>query len=120
MPARPAPRPRGGGARPPWGGRGGRAPLVVWPVRLTREPGGALRIVEAPGLEPRLNLTLAEKLRRDFGAALPATGEGDELDLAAVLDAAEAIAATRPRWRVDRAAQLGIFAFGKFVMWHDL
>src|SRR5262249_26375626 len=45
---------------------------------------------------------------------------GDELELAALLDAAEAIAATHPGWRLDRAAQLGIFAFSKVVMWNDL
>jgi very-short-patch-repair endonuclease len=96
------------------------APLVLWPVELERELGGTLRIVEAPGLEPRLNLTLAEKLRREFGVALPDPGDGDELDLAAVLDTAEALAVTRPGWRLDRGAQLGIFAFAKFVMWNDL
>ncbi|HEY0194558.1 MAG TPA: DUF4011 domain-containing protein, partial [Kofleriaceae bacterium] len=93
------------------------APLILWPVELERALGGALRIAQAPGLEPRLNLTLAEKLRRDFGVMLP---DDDELDLDGVIAAAEAIAVTRPGWRVDRAAQLGIFAFATFVMWHDL
>ena len=95
------------------------APLVLWPVELERELGGALRISQAPGLEPRLNLTLAEKLRRDFGVVLPDSID-DELDLAGVLAAAEALAVTRPGWRVERAAQLGIFAFATFVMWNDL
>ena len=94
------------------------APLALWPVELERSAGGTLRLVEAAGLEPRWNLTLGEKLRRDFEVALAPAG--DELDLAALLDAAEAIAATRPGWRVARAAQLGIFAFGTFVMWNDL
>jgi very-short-patch-repair endonuclease len=96
-----------------------RAPLVLWPVELERELGGGVRLALAPGLEPRLNLTLAEKLRRSFGVVLPA-GDGDELDLAAVLAAAEAIAVTRPGWRLERAAQLGVMSFAKFVMWNDL
>ena len=94
------------------------APIALWPVELVRGEGGALRLVEAPGLEPRFNQTLGEKLRREFDAVLPATG--DELDLRVVFDAAEALAASHPGWRFDRAAQLGIFAFAKFVMWHDL
>jgi len=94
------------------------APLALWPVELERTVGGALRLVEAAGLEPRGNLTLGEKLRRDFEVVLPELG--DELDLAALLDAAEAIAGARPGWRLERSAQLGIFAFGKFVMWNDL
>jgi very-short-patch-repair endonuclease len=93
------------------------APLALWPVELERSPGGALRLIEAPGLEPRFNRTLGEKLRRAFDVVLP---DDDELDLAALLDAAEAIALTRPGWQLARAAQLGIFAFAKFVMWNDL
>ena len=96
------------------------APLALWPVELERAAGGVLRLVEVAGLEPRFNLTLGEKLRRSFDVALGPAQGGDELDLTALLDAAEAIAATRPGWRVARAAQLGIFAFGKFVMWNDL
>ncbi len=95
-----------------------RAPVALWPVELERAAGGALQLVEAAGLEPRGNPALSEKLRRDAGAVLAPTG--DELELAALLDAAEAIAATRPGWRLDRAAQLGIFAFSKVVMWNDL
>src|SRR6185369_8622230 len=95
-----------------------RAPVALWPVELERAAGGALQLVEAAGLEPRGNPALGERLRRDAGVVLAPTGE--ELELAALLDAAEAIAASRPGWRLDRAAQLGIFAFGKVVMWNDL
>ncbi|HEU4726753.1 MAG TPA: DUF4011 domain-containing protein, partial [Kofleriaceae bacterium] len=96
------------------------APLALWPVELERELGGGLRLVEAAGLEPRFNQTLGEKLRREHGLALAPAGDADELDIAALLDAADAIAQTRPGWRVERAARLGIFSFGKFVMWNDL
>ena len=96
------------------------APLVLWPVELVRGEGGALRLVEAAGLEPRFNLTLGEKLRRDFDVVLAGPAGDDELALGPLLDAAEAIAAERPGWRLDRSAQLGIFSFAKFVMWNDL
>ena len=94
------------------------APIALWPVELVRAADGTLRLVEAVGLEPRFNQTLGEKLRREVGAVLPATG--DELDLRVVFDAAAALAASHPGWRFERAAQLGIFAFAKFVMWNDL
>jgi very-short-patch-repair endonuclease len=97
-----------------------RAPLALWPVELVREPGG-FRLVEVAGVDPRINQTLREKLRREIGAVLPDDDAGgDELDLAGLLAAAEAIAAARPGWRVERAAELGIFGFAKFVMWNDL
>jgi len=97
-----------------------RAPLALWPVELVRDLDGAIRLVEAAGLEPRCNQTLREKLRREIGVALPGGEDGDELDLPALLDAADAIAVARPGWRVERAAELGIFRFAKFVMWNDL
>ncbi|HEY0989151.1 MAG TPA: DUF4011 domain-containing protein, partial [Kofleriaceae bacterium] len=218
-----------------------RAPVVLWPVSLVRSDGGGLALVEAPGVEPRFNLTLGEKLRRDFGISLgssvadggavrgiagseggteraarlesdvgaacsaPANrseqraeagaqaegyapvdrgsrakraaqgeragqaserggqlserggqrserggqlserggqaserggqrsegsapvggvtaepGPGAELDVAGLLDAAEAIAASRPGWRLERSAQLGIFSLARIAMWSDL
>ncbi len=95
------------------------APLALWPAALERAQGGGLRLVGAEEIEPRINLTLVEKLRRDFDVVL-SCGEGAELDVAALLDAAASIALTRPGWSVDRSAQLGIFSFAKFVMWNDL
>jgi very-short-patch-repair endonuclease len=107
----------GGGAPEPR-----RAPIALWPVELVRELDG-LRLQQAPGLDARANPTLREKLRRELRAALPGWDDaeaGDELDLAALLAAAEAVAATRPGWRVERAAELGIFGFARFAMWNDL
>jgi very-short-patch-repair endonuclease len=95
------------------------APLALWPVELERTQGGALRLVAMEGMEPRFNQTLGEKLRRDFELLL-APADSDTIDLAALLDAAEGIAVTRPGWRVERSARLGIFSFAKFVMWNDL
>src|SRR6185503_2723479 len=110
-----------------------RAPVALWPVALVKRDDGGVSLVEAPGVEPRRNLTLAEKLARDFGVALEAArgdagaedgavsdAGGAELDVGALLDAAEAIAASRPGWRLERSAQLGIFSFAKVVMWNDL
>ena len=98
------------------------APLALWPVELERASGGGLRLVTADTAEPRINLTLVEKLRRDFDVvlALPEAVEAGGLDVAALLETAEGIAVTRPGWRVERGAQLGIFSFAKLVMWHDL
>src|SRR5205814_9130246 len=47
-----------------------RAPVVLWPVSLRRTDDGGVELVEAPGIEPRFNLTLGVKLERDFGVAL--------------------------------------------------
>ncbi len=95
------------------------APLALWPVELERSQGGVLRLVTADGMEPRFNHVLGEKLRRDFDILLAAP-EGETIDLPALFAAAEGIAVTRPGWRVERSARLGVFSFASFAMWNDL
>ncbi|MGN6109264.1 MAG: DUF3320 domain-containing protein, partial [Kofleriaceae bacterium] len=98
------------------------APLWLHPVELERGDSG-LRLIGAEAIDPRFNQTLGEKLRRELDLLLapPADDEADPAEvLAGLLDAAEGIAVTRPGWRVERAARLGIFSFAKFVMWNDL
>ncbi len=96
-----------------------RAPLVLWPVEIERVTGGTPRLLSAvePGLEPQINATLAEKLRRDFEIVV---GIDLASEIAAALAAADGIAVTRPGWRVERAAVLGCFAPQRFASWHDL
>ncbi len=95
------------------------APLWLYPVELERTEDGGLQLVGSDAVEPRFNQTLGEKLRREFDVLLEPPPEEDA-DLAALLDAAEGIAVTRPGWRVERAAVLGVFSFAKLVMWSDL
>jgi very-short-patch-repair endonuclease len=97
------------------------APLWLYPVELERTDGGGLQLASAGAVEPRFNQTLGEKLRRELEVLLePPVTEAGEVDLAALLETAEGIAVTRPGWRVERAALLGVFSFAKFVMWNDL
>lgn len=96
-----------------------RAPIALWPVELEQVPGGTPRLVSAvePGwLEPQLNATLAEKLRRDFDVVLA----GSVASCAELLEAAEGIALTRPGWKVERTALLGCFAPAQAAIWRDL
>jgi len=98
------------------GDRVRRAPLVLFPVELEQTPGGAPRLISAvePGwLEPQRNMTLVEKLRRDFDLVLDG-------ELPALLEAAEGIALTRPGWSVERNALLGCFAPAQAAIWRDL
>ncbi len=107
------------------------APLALWPADLERSPGGALRLVAAAGGgEPCLNPALVEMLRRDFDLVLAPT-LGDAIgtidpsrrpppDLAALFEAAEGLAVTRPGWLVERAAKLGLFSIGNLAIWQDL
>jgi very-short-patch-repair endonuclease len=107
-----------------------KAPLVLVPVVLER-PGrgagphrGAWRIAAAEEEEPRVNVTLLQKLASDFGldtAGLdvpPADDRG--LDVPLVLRRFRALVRDLPRWQVTEEAWLAQLSFAKFLMWLDL
>jgi len=102
-----------------------RAPLALWPVALARGADGSSTVVAAPGPAPTVNHALVEKLRRDVGVDL-APGQhdtGGELALAelpALLATAEELARTRPGWRLDRSAAIGVFSLDGIALWRDL
>ena len=85
------------------------APLALWPIDLDDD-----RLATAGDRELRFNHTLGAVLEHQLQLVLP---EGN--DLAALLDAAEAIALTRPGWRVERGTVLGSFSFANLTMWTD-
>lgn len=100
-----------------------RAPILLMPVELERER--ALADVKLTRLDEdtRLNTTLVEFLRREFGivpAGLDPLPQDDALvDVRQVFAAFEA--AVRDKgWRVSNTAALGFFSFAKVALWHDL
>ena len=96
-------------------GQSHQAPLALWPVQLD----GVARIAadRSGAVEPCFNDVLGEKLRQDFDVRLPRDGA---FDIAALLEAADAIVATRPGWRVERVACFGWFCVANAVLWRDL
>lgn len=108
------------------------APLVLWPVELTRSGAGQRYKLCLSDEEPRLNATLFEKLRVEFGIALPsaekvAPAEGaqgepeeEERSLPSLMARLAQAVAHKPSWRVVPGGRLGVFSFSKFVMWTDL
>src|SRR5262245_10991474 len=100
-----------------------RAPIAMVPVSLAHARAGAWTIAAAAD-DVRLNDTLVEKLRLDFGIAVAAAADEDaeaELDVAAAIArVGAAIDGRDPRWGVEHAACLGVFSFAKLVMWTDL
>lgn len=109
-----------------------RAPLVLIPCSLERE-GASERFELVPtGDDIEVNLSLAAKLKTDFGIVLPLpqasarTGEDDGEELTATdwlqyLDAVDQSVKTQKRWQVvSTDVELGFFSFGKFLMFKDL
>ena len=100
------------------------APLLMVPVTL--EYTRTTRRVRVRRLadDPLANVTLVEKLRRDFGvdlsvaAALDADDSG--VDVAKMLTAVRAAIQRVPRWEVREDVFLATLSFSKFLLWRDL
>jgi very-short-patch-repair endonuclease/DNA polymerase III delta prime subunit len=100
------------------------APLVLIPCSLIREGASERFQLEPTGDDVVVNLSLAAKLKTDFGITLPMPVEGDEEEstdwLAYFAEVAKAIAVQK-RWSVrQNETVLGFFSFGKFLMFKDL
>ena len=104
------------------------APLVLVPVRLERAGVRKRFTVHYTGDDLGVNLSLIEKVREDFGLALPgqdalAPDDNKDSDAAGYISqVARILGQSAPgRWAVDpdRIA-LGFFSFNKFLMYMDL
>ncbi|WP_438033671.1 DUF3320 domain-containing protein [Sorangium sp. So ce204] len=100
------------------------APLLLVPVAL--EYQRTTRRLRLRGLpeEAVPNVTLAEKLHRDFAVDLGALAnlDADEhgRDVPAMFRAVRQAIQRMPRWEVREEVHLGLFTFTKFLMWRDL
>src|SRR5262249_11306501 len=97
------------------------APLVVMPVTIERA-GGKGRAVEAvieySGEDVETNLSLVEKMRRDFGLEIPLL-EDDDTPEGYFAKFAE-ILKLKKRWSIRRQITLALLSFGKLLMYRDL
>lgn len=96
------------------------APLVLLPVEIekkkTRE--GAEFWVGSASEEPQTNLVLAEKLRIEFGIALPSYKAGSSLE--AYMAEVAAASPNTIKWKVRRQVAFGVFPSARMAMYHDL
>jgi very-short-patch-repair endonuclease len=104
-----------------------RAPLLLVPVTIERSSVRAglsgIKLVSRDE-DTRINPTLLEKLRKDFGIAfdIPEVAPADEsgVDVDRVLSLFRHLVVNRRGWEVKSEIWLGEFSFRKFLMWRDL
>ncbi len=100
------------------------APVLLYPVELVRPTARTRPRMRLRDDEPRLNDTLLEKLRVDFGLELPELKslptDENGVDVATVLMTLRRGIARAPRFDVLDEAHLAFFSFAKFLMWRDL
>ena len=100
------------------------APLMLVPVNLEKgklNPQTATfeYRVHPTGEDILTNLSLREKLRVDFGIALPRITD-DSTPEEYFERIVETVLKVKPDWKVHRYASLGLFEFGKLMMYLDL
>ena len=96
------------------------APLLLQPVDIDRKLVNSnyqYRIASL-GEEIDINVTLSERLTRDFGLKLPEFDEADTPE--SYFAKFEKIIEGHRRWRVRRFAVVGHFAFARLVMYNDI
>lgn len=97
------------------------APLVLVPANLERSDALDRFHLTYTGEDVGDNLSLATKLKNDFGLSLPTLPDPEDLDLDEYFNAVSSAIKRQARWSVDEnAIVLGFFSFGKFLMYRDL
>ena len=97
------------------------APLILIPAELSRTDARARFTLRFAGEEIAANLSLAAKLKQDFGIRLPTITDADDLDVDAYFGQVANVIADQNRWSVDSGAiHLGFFSFTKLLIYEDL
>ena len=97
------------------------APLLTIPVTLDRGAGktkGVGSTVEYSGEDLATNLSLVEKMRRDFGLEIPSVDYEDTPEK--YFARFSHIMKRQKRWRIRHQVTLTLLSFGKLLMYRDL
>lgn len=102
-----------------------RAPLLLVPVELKRKGLTSGFKLSASDDDPVFNITLLEKLQREFGIDLPnlrgeLPSDDSGLRLGQILSEVQGSLGQLPGARIEHSAYLTHFFFTKFLMWRDL
>lgn len=97
------------------------APLILLPVQLVRNDRSSTFELMAREDDIAANLPLQERLRQDFGIALPEIDEDEHWTPGDYLARVAEAVSGQADWQVDRdGMQLGFFSFAKLLMHRDL
>ena len=100
------------------------APVVLLPLELKRESVGAPFQISLADDEARVNRTLLEMLRSEFGLEVrgvePPPEDDSGLDIDLIYAQFRRAVKHKRGWELVERAFVGLFSFSKFLMWHDL
>jgi Protein of unknown function (DUF4011) len=97
------------------------APLILLPVSLARRGKRSTFDLKLREDDIVTNQALQERLRRDFGLALPDFGGTEDWQPSSYFDAVANAVAAKWQWSIDaNAIELGFYFFSKQIMMRDL
>ena len=100
------------------------APILLLPLSLDRDSVREPFRISLGDDEPRINVTLLEKLRTEFGVDITGLDEAIEdesgLDIPQIFQRFRKAIRDIPRWDIVEESHIGLFSFTKFLMWLDL
>jgi hypothetical protein len=97
------------------------APLILLPVSLVRDTKRSIFDVKLREDDIATNQALQERLRGDFGLALPDVPESNDWLPSDYFDAIIKAVSPKRRWSIDaNAIELGFYSFSKLLMVRDL
>ncbi len=97
------------------------APLILVPVLLTRDLRRSNLDLRCRDDELTTNQAIQERLRTDFGIALPDLPEGDDWLPTEYFAAVKGAVGIKSRWSIDpNGVELGFYSFSKLLMIRDL
>ena len=101
-----------------------RAPILLIPMRIERKSVRDGFHIQRIDEESRINITLLQKLKNDFGIAVdsldPLPEDESGLDVPKILRTIRDAIKREPRWKVEEDSSLTILTFSRFLMWLDL
>lgn len=101
-----------------------RAPILLIPMSIERKAVRDGFRIQRIDEESRINITLLQKLKVDFGITIdgldPLPEDESGLDVPKILRTIRDAIKRQPGWKVDDDASLTILTFSRFLMWLDL
>lgn len=97
------------------------APLLMLPLEMSREAvrGRFVSTIAGVGEAPQTNITLRERLKRDFQIVLPEFDE-DSGSPEQYFNQIHTVIKDRPHWKVRRWVTVAHLGFARMAMFHDL
>ncbi len=98
------------------------APVLLYPLDIEREldRGQYQYGIRSTGQDVRVNVALAERLKRDFDLVLPQFNEDADDSPESYFKEVQAVIASQKSWKMRRWITVGLFSFARIAMYHDL